>query len=353
MTGNHKPPFFIVGPPRSGTTLMGRILARHTDIESPGESHFFEDVWSRREEIGSLEKDASLDKAVKRTLSLFGRYNFPETQAIVSRTIDAARLKARVKAGGAGYPVLYSEFMTMLAEQSGKRWFCDDTPKHLFYLDDILELYPETRVLCMIRDPRDYLASYKNYWRRSTESDRVRKLYHPILTTMLWQGSAGLVLKYAEHPRVKLVHYENLVRHPAEEIRSICGFLGIEYTPGLLEVESDNSSYGGHRRGIDSCSVGRWRANLHDAEVWWHQRLATTRMSALGYEQARVRPSLLSTSKILFTAPGAIVNALNANAGKRGPLLNYVARRLLAMLPSWSSRKRGRRPGQVRVRDEA
>jgi hypothetical protein len=50
-------PIFIVGTPRSGTTLMARILGNHSILYRPGETHFMQDIYARRATIGDLETD--------------------------------------------------------------------------------------------------------------------------------------------------------------------------------------------------------------------------------------------------------------------------------------------------------
>ena len=56
---------------------------------------------------------------------------------------------------------LFSAFLYHEATENGKTFPCDQTPRNVFYIKDILELYPEARIINMIRDPRDVLLSQK------------------------------------------------------------------------------------------------------------------------------------------------------------------------------------------------
>ena len=58
-------PIFVLGMPRSGTTLTAKILGRHQKIFAlaPGETHYFHDVWSRRRELDDLQDDKNLSEA--------------------------------------------------------------------------------------------------------------------------------------------------------------------------------------------------------------------------------------------------------------------------------------------------
>ena len=337
QTVSNASPIFVVGAPRTGTTLVGRILGRHRAIFSPGESHYFEDIWTRRREWGKLEKDADISAVVPRVLTLFGRFAFPGSQGRVNAVITGQALISRTRTLGGGYRALYLAFMSMLAESEGKTRFCDDTPKHLYYLHTIFDLFPNAKVIGTVRDPRDFLCSYKNYWRATPpgERARVKALYHPVITSLLWRSSSNLLLKHARQccqGRVLLVPYERLVEQPKEEVSRICDFLAIDYSDELIQVETHNSSFEKSSTGVFTTSVGRWRTCLGVEETWCAQTLTMKNMLALGYEIETVNPSKKALLLSLMTAPLAFVRALRVNTHRRGPLLGYVLRRLPTLL---------------------
>lgn len=327
-------PIFIVGTPRAGTTLVSRILGRHPALFSPGETHYFEDIWARRETLGDLETREELTIASERLMTVFGRFN-QLNQTLVDEHLSVEKLVNRALELGGGYDGLYSAFMGLLAETADKPRFCDDTPKHLFYLDTIFRLYPEARVIGCVRDPRDFLCSYKNFWRKSGHSDRLKALYHPIVTALLWRSSANVMQQNAlkKYPgRMIWVQYEALVNKPHEEVKRLCEFADLPYTSNLLEVESHNSSFDEGTSGIFSSSVGRWQTCLEDDEVWWAQRLTKQNMETFGYLRHTGNPSLVGRLKIMLTAPLGFIRALQANAEHRGPLIPYLWRRFLALM---------------------
>ncbi len=73
-------PIFVVGTPRSGTTLTARILNRHSRIFMPGETHFFDDVYSRRREFGSIQTANARSEISNQLVTLYERYNEPADQ---------------------------------------------------------------------------------------------------------------------------------------------------------------------------------------------------------------------------------------------------------------------------------
>lgn len=327
-------PIFIVGTPRAGTTLVSRILGRHPTLFSPGETHYFEDIWARRETLGTLQTPTELTQASHRLMTVFGRFN-QTNQTLVDQTLTPDKLTTHALELGGGYDSLYTAFMSQLAQTANKTRFCDDTPKHLFYLDTIFRLYPQARVIGCVRDPRDFLCSYKNFWRKSGHSNRLKALYHPIVTALLWRSSANVMRQNAmeKYPgRMIWVQYEALVNKPHSEVKRLCQFADLPYTPSLLDVNTHNSSFDEGTSGIFSSSVGRWQTCLDQDELWWAQRLTRANMETFGYLPHPAQPSLTGRLKIMLTTPLSLIRALQANASHRGPLLPYLWRRFLALI---------------------
>jgi hypothetical protein len=329
-------PIFIVGAPRSGTTLAASILGRHRDVfaPAPGETHFFQDIWSRRREFGRLQDEAELSLAATRLLTNFGRWNNMDVQERVDTAITKEALLDRALNIGGGYGALYYAFTGMLADSAGKRRYCDDTPRHLFYLHTIFDLLPQARVIGCSRDPRDFLCSYKHHWKKVEDSVRIKALYHPVITSLLWRGSSNLLLKHVNQccrGRVLLVRYEALVQHPREEVSRICSFLGLDYSDELIQIESHNSSFDVSASGIFTTSIGRWRTCLSPEEVWCVQTLTRGKMHTLGYKAEAVSPSKKTLSLTVLSTPLGLVRAIKANSAKTGPLVEYVFRRLSSL----------------------
>ena len=301
---------------------------------SPGESHYFEDIWARRREIGNLEDPAELSLAADRVLTLFGRFSFPRTQSMVNAVVDKEALVEHTRALGGGHSALYYAFMSSLAESAGKTRFCDDTPKHLYYLHTIFSFFPDAQVIGCTRDPRDFLCSYKNYWKTMTlarERKRIEALYNPVITSLLWRSSSNALLKHVNQccrSKMLLVQYEKLVQDPPEEVGRVCRFLGLDYSDNLIQIETHNSSFEPSSTGIFTTSVGRWRTCLRPEEIWWVQTLGRENLRALGYEAETVNPSKRALALTLMTAPLTLVKAIYVNTRRRGPLLEYVLRRL-------------------------
>lgn len=326
-------PIFVVGTARAGTTLVSRILGRHTAVLAPGETHFYEDLWGQRDRFGDLTTADALVPAADFLLRSFERYN-QDYQSVVDDLLTRDMLIGRALALGGGYANLYYAFMGLLTEAAGKTRFCDDTPKHLFHLDTIFTQFPDARVIACVRDARDFLCSYRSLWTRSRDPQRLKALYHPVMTSTLWRTSARQMRRCADvaYPgRVHIVQYEKLVADPATAVREFCTFTGLTYSDDLLNVAENNSSFERGRSGIFTSSVGRWRDCLEPEEVWTVQRIAGEEMAYFSYEPVPTAVAPHKLARIFLSTPSAFVRAVRANTGRREPLPRYLLRRAKAL----------------------
>lgn len=327
-------PIFVVGTPRSGTTLLAKILNRHVNIFMPSETNFFSDIYERREQLGGLSDDAVVEEVCERLRTIYRRYNEPaaDQERVDSIFSDSRKIK-HIKSSIKSYRDAFDIFMSTQAEFEGKARWGNNTPKDLFYVNEILEFFPNVQFIVCIRDVRDFLTSYRGKWRATsaTQVNRLRQLYHPVVTTMLWKASVRRILRMqndAPALQVLLVQYEGFVSEPTTGIRRICDFLREPYDPDLVNITFSNSSERRRRSGICTSSIGRWKQHLSSEEVWIAQALTAAEMKAVGYTPESVQVNPLRLISRLLSTPWALVRALRANRANTGPIIPYLTRRL-------------------------
>lgn len=109
----------------------------------------------------------------------------------------------------------------LYAKRQGKVRGGEKTPENYAYLPDILEKFPDSPVIFLIRDPRDTVLSIRKAFNTSIEG-----------ATRLWNEA---LLCYQQASRqVHMVRYEDLVQRPPEIIEEMCSFLGENYEPAML-----------------------------------------------------------------------------------------------------------------------
>jgi hypothetical protein len=326
-------PIFVVGTPRSGTTLTARILGNHPAIFMPGETHFMEDVYARRNELGDPAHGHTRDLVIERLHTLYGRFNEPVDQERIEHLFLREDL-AKALGLAHSYREMFDTFMERQMASEGRRRWGNQVPRDLFELDQLFDFYPEARVVACIRDLRDFLLSYRDRWKAGStvpgDEQRLKKLYHPVVTSLLWKSNMAALeaarRRYGE--RVFVNRYETLVGDPESQIRSLCAFLGEDFDPRMLTVDSYASSAGTRDRQIFDSSVGRWRDHLAPAEATIAQKICGGHMAAFGYPTEPVPAAPLAVARHVAGMPYAAWQAIAVNKRVRGPLLPYLAKRL-------------------------
>ncbi len=333
-------PIFVVGTPRSGTTLTARILGRHSGIFMPGETHFFDDIYARRQEIGEPGDMRAAEVIAARLDTLYERFNEPADQQRIRDLGGESALRQQLGTSCHTYGDVLSRFMQfqMPSNTTNIRWG-NNVPKDIFYVKDILQFYPEAKFIVCIRDIRDFLFSYQNRWKTTSPDnrERIKKLYHPIVTSLLWKAAMKQVrVAQALVPldNLMMIRYEDLATQPETTVRTLCQFLKEPYEEEMLRVEANNSSFEIRQQGIFSTSVQRWRQHLSHEQVYIAERIARPKLEQLGYQMANVRPNPFKLLYIIASFPFALGRALHANRRVRGPILPYLKRRVLAFVSS-------------------
>ncbi|MGQ0430821.1 MAG: sulfotransferase family protein [Microthrixaceae bacterium] len=271
-------PIFVVGMPRSGTTLMRSIMNAHPSVAMAPETHFV-DHWMRLHRHTDVADPGGFAR-------LWGE--FCDSKHFRTLGVEADELEARIRASGP--PSFQSMFTAMLeayAERIGKPRLGEKTPGNYRYLDTILEWFPDGRVLFMIRDPRAVVASFQALDREWTDK--------PVDSIAVrWRRSVEMAEGWARDQRVLLVPYEALAHAPEPEVRRICDFLDEPFAPEMLQ--SGRGVSGGEQlkfQGeVTTESVERWRTQLSPRDIAVTEHLARAPMRRWGYQPSAPRLSL-------------------------------------------------------------
>ncbi|HET7203588.1 MAG TPA: WecB/TagA/CpsF family glycosyltransferase [Steroidobacteraceae bacterium] len=303
---------FITGASRSGTTLLSFVLRRHATVFGLRELQYFGQAWDPRDAERRFTQAEAVDAAAR----LFAH----QDHGVLVHHVDAKHRLAAVSlveslgAAASDPAELFAAAVHSMARAAGKSIPCEQTPRYIFYARPLLDLYPGAHVVHLVRDPRAVMASQKNRWRRRRlaadgmsvpryESVRVWVNYHPYTVARLWCQATRAALELAEHPRVTILRYEDLVREPERTVRDLCRQLGLDYDPGMLDVDQINSSHqssaGGPRKGMRTDAIDRWRQALTPAETAVTEQICRAPMRRFGYEPV-ARPRMFWLDQIGF-----------------------------------------------------
>ena len=236
-------------------------------------------------------------------------------------------------------------FFDEITEAAGKRIPVEQTPRNLLFLDTILSLWPNARVIEMVRDPRDVMLSQKNRWRRvylAKEphgigmSFRAWTNYHPMITPRIWRNSVRTGGRYSDNPQVKRIVFEELIANPAAVLGELLNFLELDVEPALFDVSNQGSSAAKDQGeiGFNENAVGRWQqGGLSRTELAMCEKICAAEMDRLGYERRGHR----STAAGLITAwvllPVKLGLAAITNLGRSSNMLASFRRRIAGDQP--------------------
>jgi hypothetical protein len=241
---------FVIGPPRSGSTLLMRMLGSHSAIYSRPEPHlltplahlgFYDTV--ERAPFDHLQAQRAAREFVA---------DLPRGE---DDYLDACR---------AYTDTLYGRMLA--ARGNGKPFFLDKTPANALILPFIAKLYPHARYVVLTRHPAAIWSSYANSF---FDGDYVAaRAFNPILNRYV--PAMAHFLRDRPVPLVR-VAYEDLVRHPDDEMRRVLAFLELPFEPGIVE-------YGRHEHATtglgDPLGVNRHSRPVTDSVDKWADELA-------------------------------------------------------------------------------
>ena len=239
----------------------------------------------------------------------------------------------------AGDPIQpgFISFIELLGQEADLHLICDDTPRHVYHLDAIQNLN-RASVINLVRDPRDFLTSYKRYWQTASkgERERIKRLYHPVNTSLYWRSGVNQIGSYSEFfstDQARVLRYEDLVSDPESIVRELCELFAIPFDVAMLKIEDSNSSSRDFRGGISSQAVGRWPRHLTAEERWICELIAGPLVPKYGYivsDGNRISvPRLLG---LLATSIPSFVRAVWINRQRTGSISEYLTRRILGLI---------------------
>jgi hypothetical protein len=231
-----EPPLVLVGGlPRSGTTLMQKLLGSHSQVAvPPTELGFFDRMFGagfdpRRPMSGHVELEQRLRALHARKLHEW--HLDEEALVAASRDIEPT------------YRALFVLVLDTYRQSVGKIWMGDKTTTYERRLDLLDEWFDDYRFVHMIRNPIDAFASVKCYPDREWDVALL-----PWIDEWNRSVSHALHRGHAMPGRYRYFRYEDLANDPAAEMSRACELLSLEFEPAMLRMEpyggEDNSSFG-------------------------------------------------------------------------------------------------------------
>jgi hypothetical protein len=309
---------FVVGLPRSGTTLLRYVLNSSGEIAICGETHFFgsprlksyitgkflpgnEHPYNQsiqghgRKVINLIEEGGKsceiVDRIADYLFSINGHY-WRWFQDNMSREEFEKRLGVLDLTAKNVLDLL----LTIYAKEG--QIVGEKTPAHLYYVPTLLDWFPGAKAIHIIRDPRAVYVSHRRFidLRTKSQSYGLRrrivskvKIILLFYVTFSWARAVSLHRVYSRmfSDRYYLCKFEDLILSPTTQIQDICHFLEMDFSKSMLQPVFHNSSFiswDEQMSGFEISAVDRWRKQLHPLLNRWIVTWTRGTLLEMGYE---------------------------------------------------------------------
>ena len=291
---------FVGGCPKSGTTLLLALLDGHPELVTlPAETHYLEerpklaalpDFQSRLrrllahldprlahgERLETIHDNSALDPRSDPD------FDFERFACLAGEFADRP---------GMNDSLLLSETIRAYMTVTGDDWrgcvrWVEKTPSNVAHADELFRLYPDAKLIQIVRDPRAVFASRR---RRLVNRFGSHTKAHRLVRE--WNESSRQITRLRERSgNYLLIRYEDLLQNSRKVIKQICRFTGISFLPVLLQPTfggrpwAGNSTFGEAFQGIESQPLDRWKTELTADEIWWVEYHCREGMAITGYE---------------------------------------------------------------------
>ena len=234
-------PIFVVGMPRTGTTLVDRILSSHPEVGS----------------VGELQ---AMPVAVKRLAGTASR-----------NVVDAGTVRASAAIDPAALGAAYLE-QAAHHRPDGAARFVDKLPANFLYIGHIARALPRARMVCLRRGAMDTVwSNYKNLF--ASQSAYYAYSYDLMDTARYYARFDRLMAMWERlfPERVMQLSYEGLVADQEGQTRALLAHCGLEWDEACLSFHENRSavatpSAAQVRRPINADGIGKWRVHAEAME---------------------------------------------------------------------------------------
>ncbi|MEG4406420.1 sulfotransferase [Microcoleus sp. MON2_D5] len=250
---------FLVGAPRSGTTILQSLLAAHPKITSFPETKFFHHLWTDRL---SRKLPNRLREFFYKEICRPDLYSEVE---VYRRQSTTDRIN------------WFIGVLDKLAIEEGNSVWLEKTPEHIYFLESIADYLPQAKFIHIVRHPLDVVASM----RKATQDPLNNVLWGGEWSldfcVSRWNSSASISYSCANKSQHLVVKYEDLLRDKIWLLSQCCHFIDIAYDVEMLRNyrgESQRLSLGlpwheGIDRAIEPAIIAKYKQFLSPNEIMY------------------------------------------------------------------------------------
>lgn len=221
---------FLVGCPRSGTSLLQRLLAEHPKVATLPETHFYRDLnFHLRSREGGSQPNNGLGGIRSR---IFPRVGLATPNAVSRLNTTLKEIDANIELLNAKglhsfnkVLGLYKAQLTRFARRQGALVILEKTPDHVNYIDRITTYHPAAKFIHIVRNGKDAIASLHDASIRFPQTHWGPRYSNLENCCARWNNATNDSLRYLSAPNHLHIRFENLVLAPDEAKNQMISFL--------------------------------------------------------------------------------------------------------------------------------
>lgn len=335
---------FVIGPMKSGTTLMMSLLDSHPELTSiPLEIKFYEHYFntlSQSKDYSKLNNFFFNESKIKLMDSSnstspdvmtsgranFDNFNFASFhQDMKKNELKKDNSNANISFFKKYLLDLHKAYSSALELPLTNKFVAKEGMHGLPYINQILSDFPNAKFIVMVRDPRDMFASFKLI-RSLIESGRV---YPSLIDADLSFFSLLFGFKkksfiaymdyfnnFKEDSNFCFVRYEDLVEDTLKKMKELSTFIGINFHDSMIKTSTAGNLWGGNSsnekpfNGVSSSRTNKWKDELDEREIRIIEYFFSSYLNQHGYQKEN---NYLSAIQIFFSFRLSDFNKVNVS----------------------------------------
>ena len=266
---------FLTTPMRSGSSYLSRILSAHRNIDMSYDTvNFFRFCFHKYDPI--TEKDNLVRLIEDMSFRLENRF---EIELNVEDCVKS------IKDNEYTYANAYWTILRTIFSDVNKTILGDKESMAWTKIPNFLDMFPNGKAIVLVRDPRDVVSSFKKMT-IAPENDYLIALFNVVDAI---NHAVRYTIRYPDN--VYMVCFEKLKLNPDVEVKKLCDFLEIEFSPGMLDYKNytnhsgeewDQTKSKSYPEEVDPLApVGRWRTKIDSSDLYLCEMIAKKQISMI------------------------------------------------------------------------